>query len=151
MSVELVVSFLVFAIGSVLTFLEFRKARTREERWTRWLKVSIAVLGAIGIHISWSSQQPREISLATQEAMVESLSAHAGETVSLHYVANDSEAYEFAQELRDVLTRSGWNVRDGFRVSGPGSPASLELRVLSEQPTAAALALANLTRNNSLR
>src|ERR1051326_6025604 len=64
--------------------------------------------------------QPRHLTTQQQAKFLELLKANPKGEVELWYSISDSEAYNFALEIEDVLKKSGWKVNaDGRHIISP--------------------------------
>lgn len=88
-------------------------------------------------------QEPRGLSPSMREMIVERLSPYAGQHIDFSYIMNDAEAFAFAQEMEEVLTRAGWGIDTrGLSLGGVQPIIGVELRVSMNEAAQSALALA---------
>ena len=95
--------------------------------------------------------RPRTLSSSAHVYIVEKLSEHAGQVITVSPVGNDAEVNNFAREVEIVLTDAGWNVT--FDEIGMIFRPVIGLEVgvsTSDDPPQAALALVEAFREVGL-
>jgi hypothetical protein len=102
--------------------------------------------GQTAYEITNVGPQPRKISEASASALVAELSQHPNEQCTIDAIIGDTDAYQLAQQLKNVLNQAGWSVSGVSHMISEPPPKGVTVRLSKETPQAAIILINRLNQ-----